>query len=54
MSQALPWLDDYPCIDRYAWYGSADADDIIPRSLLVDMGPDLTALGVQYVNEAFD
>lgn len=54
MTQALPWLDDYPCVDRYSWYGSADEDNIIPRSLLVGSGPELTPLGVQYVNQAFD
>jgi len=50
MAQALPWLDDNPCVDRYAWFGSADPD----KNLLVASGPELSALGNQYVMEAFD
>lgn len=50
LAQALPWLDDNPCVDRYAWFGSADPD----TNLLVGTGPQLSALGTQYVSEAFD
>lgn len=49
LAQAIPWLDNTPCVDRYAWFGSADPD----TNLLVGHGPQLSALGEQYVSEGF-
>ncbi|PSR92148.1 glycosyl hydrolase catalytic core-domain-containing protein [Coniella lustricola] len=44
LEQATNFLDTTPCVERYAYFGSADGDE----SLLANGGPCLSTLGKQY------
>ncbi|KAL1847256.1 hypothetical protein Daus18300_013991 [Diaporthe australafricana] len=44
LTDAISWLDDQQCVDRYAYFGTADND----RELLDNGGPPLSALGTIY------
>ncbi|KAF3766763.1 hypothetical protein M406DRAFT_253877, partial [Cryphonectria parasitica EP155] len=44
LQQAINFLDNEPCVERYAYFGSADGDE----SLLANGGPALSTLGKQY------
>jgi hypothetical protein len=44
LKQAIPWLDNNPCVYRYAYFGTANND----ASLVENGGPSLSPLGVQY------
>ncbi|KAK3181589.1 hypothetical protein K4F52_007144 [Lecanicillium sp. MT-2017a] len=44
LRKAIPFLDNSPCVYRYAYFGTADNSKV----LLQDNGPHLSPLGVQY------
>ncbi|KAJ4154162.1 hypothetical protein LMH87_010623 [Akanthomyces muscarius] len=45
MKKALPWLDKKACIERYAYFGTANNN----KDLLVGNGPRFSPLGYDYV-----
>lgn len=44
MQEAIAWLDSMPCVERYAYFGTADGF----TSLLANGGPPLSTLGQTY------
>ncbi|KAK3936621.1 hypothetical protein QBC46DRAFT_25011 [Diplogelasinospora grovesii] len=44
LKAVIPWLDDNDCVYRYAYFGTADPDQV----LLQNGGPALSPIGVQY------
>lgn len=44
MTEAIAWLDDQQCVERYAYFGTAAGY----TSLLDNGGPPLSALGKSY------
>lgn len=45
MKKALPWLDNKACVERYAYFGTANNN----KDLLVGNGPRFSPLGYDYV-----
>lgn len=44
MEEAIAWLDEQSCVERYSYFGTADGF----TSLLDNGGPHLSALGEKY------
>ncbi|KAI3396624.1 hypothetical protein diail_11877 [Diaporthe ilicicola] len=49
LTDAIAWLDDQQCVERYAYFGTADND----RELLDNGGPPLSVLGTIYAFTPF-